>query len=257
MPKLAAPLTDIQPRNAKGRDKPYKLADGGGLYLLVNPDGAKYWRLDYRFADVRRTLAFGKYPLVSLAEARDKRTAARKLIDAGIDPGQDKKEKARIAAEKNAHTFEKLAREWHANKLPTWRGSTAKDTLRRLEIDIFPEIGSMPIGSITHQHMIAALRKIETRGAVEVAHRVKDMCAHIQLRQSARHREPQPRRRHERRFEAGAGGSLCGDHGGRIARVPGLDEYERCAAVQAHADRPALDDAAIPAHQRIDRNSLE
>ena len=179
MPKLATPLTDIQPRNAKGKDKPYKLTDGGGLYLLVNPDGSKYWRMDYRFADVRRTLAFGKYPLISLAGAREKRTAARKLLDDGVDPGQHKKEKARVAAEKEAHTFEKLAREWHSNRLPTWKGSTTKDTIRRLEIDIFPEIGAMPIGSITHQQMIATLRKIESRGAAEVAHRVKATCARI------------------------------------------------------------------------------
>lgn len=179
MPKLATPLTDIQPRTAKAKGRPYKLADGCGLYLLVNPDGGKYWRMDYRFADVRRTLAFGKYPLVSLAEARDKRTAARKLTDDGVDPGQDKKEKARIVAEQNAQTFEKLAREWHTSRLPTWHETTAKDTLRRLEIDIFPEIGAMPIGSITHQHMIAALRKIETRGAAEVAHRVKATCARV------------------------------------------------------------------------------
>ena len=179
MPKLAAPLTDIQPRNAKGKDKPYKLADGGGLYLLINPDGSKYWRMDYRFAEVRRTLAFGKYPVVSLADAREKRTAARKLLDEGVDPGQHKKEKARVAAEKESQTFEKLAREWHTIRLPSWKGSTAKDTLRRLEIDIFPEIGALPIGSITHQQMIATLRKIEARGAVEVAHRVKATCARI------------------------------------------------------------------------------
>lgn len=179
MPKLASPLTDIQPRNAKAKDKPYKLADGGGLYLLVNTDGAKYWRMDYRFNNVRRTLAFGKYPLVSLADARDKRTAAKKLLENGIDPSQDKKEKARVAAEKDANTFEKLAREWHANRLPTWSEVTARDTIRRLELDIFPEIGQMPIGSIKHQHMIAALRKIEARGAHEIAHRLKATCARV------------------------------------------------------------------------------
>jgi len=179
MPKLATPLTDIQPRTAKAKDKPYKLSDGGGLYLLVNSDGAKYWRMDYRFTKLRRTLAFGKYPLVSLAEAREKRTAARKLIDDGIDPGQDKKEKTLIAGEKAAQTFEKLAREWHSNKLSSWHETTARDTLRRLELGIFPEIGKMPISSITHQHMIAALRKIETRGAHEVAHRIKATCARV------------------------------------------------------------------------------
>ena len=179
MPKLATPLTDIQPRTAKPKAKPYKLTDGGGLFLLVKPDGAKYWRMGYRFAGIERLLAFGKYPQVSLAEARDKRMAARKLLIDGIDPSQEKKDQERIRGEKAAQTFEKLAREWHANKLPTWHESTARDLLRRLEIDIFPQLGSMPIGTITHQHLIAALRKIEARGAQEVAHRVKATCARI------------------------------------------------------------------------------
>ena len=179
MPKLATPLTDIQPRTAKPKEKPYKLADGGGLFLLVNPDGAKYWRMAYRFAGTSKLLSFGKYPQTTLADARDKRLAARKLLEADIDPSQDKKDKERIKGEKDAQTFERLARDWHANKIPTWHPTTAKDTLRRLEIDIFPQIGAMPIAAITHQHMIAALRKIETRGAHEVAHRVKATCARI------------------------------------------------------------------------------
>ena len=179
MPKLAVPLTDIQPRTAKSKDKPYKLSDGGGLYLLVNKDGAKYWRMDYRFCEVCRTLAFGKYPEVTLAEARTKRLAARKLLDQGVDPSQDKKERQREQNDANAHTFEKLAREWHTTKLADWSLATARDTIRRLEIDIFPEIGNMPIGTIKHQHVIAALRKIEKRGAHEIAHRIKATCARV------------------------------------------------------------------------------
>lgn len=94
MPKLATPLTDKPPLNAKPKDKPYKLSDGGGLYLLANPDGAKYWRMDYRIFNTRRTAAFGKYPQVSLLEAREKRSAARKRIDDGIDPVQAKQDAA-------------------------------------------------------------------------------------------------------------------------------------------------------------------
>ena len=179
MPKLATPLTDIQTRTAKAKDKPYKLADGGGLYLLINVDGARYWRMDYRFAGVRRTLAFGKYPEITLADARDKRLAARKLLDQDIDPAQEKKERARAQQEVNSNTFEKLAREWHANKLPTWSAATARDTIRRLEADIFPAIGALPIGAVKHQHIIAALRKIESRGAHEIAHRIKATCARV------------------------------------------------------------------------------
>ena len=132
MPKLAAPLTDVQARTAKPKDKPYKLSDGGGLYMLVNTDGAKYWRMDYRFAGVRRTLAFGKYPEVTLADARDKRLTARKLLDQDTDPSQDKKDRARTLAEEQANTFEKLAREWHANKLPTWSARNVSMNLKHL-----------------------------------------------------------------------------------------------------------------------------
>lgn len=179
MPKLAVPLTDIQPRTAKPREQPYKLADGRGLYLLVNTDGRRYWRMDYRFAQKRLTLAFGLYPAVSLADARTKCTLARQMIDAGTDPGKDKAERKVAATTKAGQTFEKLAREWHANKSPSWQPNTSKSTLRRLKIDIFPEIGAMPIANITHADMIAALRKIEARGAGEVARRVKATCARV------------------------------------------------------------------------------
>jgi integrase len=180
MPKIVAPITDIQAKAAKPKDKPYKLADGGGLYLEIMPTGSKLWRMKFKQANGKESrLAFGNYPDVTLTQARQKRDAARKLKSDGIDPGQSKKEKDRIAGEKAAQTFEKLAREWHSNRLSTWHHTTASDTLRRLEIDIFPEIGAMPIAAITHRHMIAALRKIEARGAHEVAHRVKATCARV------------------------------------------------------------------------------
>jgi integrase len=180
MPKIVAPLTDIQARNAKPKDKPYKLTDGGGLYLEVMPVGTKLWRMKFKQANGKESrLSFGTYPDVSLVQARAKRDDARKMKIEGIDPGQSKKDEKRIGAEIAAQTFEKLARDWHSNKLASWHESTAKDTIRRLEIDIFPQIGAMPIASITHQHMIAALRKIEARGAQEVAHRVKATCARI------------------------------------------------------------------------------
>lgn len=180
MPKLAIPLTDVQVKNAKAREKPYKLSDGGGMYLEVMPTGSKFWRLSYRQSNRKANrLTFGSYPETTLSEARDKRNAARRLLKDGIDPAKNRDDRKRIAEEKAAQTFEKLAREWHTNKLSTWRESTAKDTLRRLEVDIFPQIGAMPIASITHQHLIAALRKIEERGANEIAHRLKAICARV------------------------------------------------------------------------------
>jgi len=180
MPKLATPLTDVQVRNAKPKDKPYKLSDGGGMYLEVMPSGTRTWRMNFVQASGKKNrLTFGQYPETSLLEAREKRAAARKLLSSGIDPAEARDNEKAARSENANNTFEKLAREWHTNKIPTWRGSTAKDTLRRLEIDIFPQIGSMPIASITHQHMIAALRKVESRGAVEIAHRLKATCARI------------------------------------------------------------------------------
>jgi integrase len=179
MPKLATPLTDVRVRTAKPAEAQYKLTDGGGMYLLVMPNGARYWRMNYRFGGKEKTLPLGVYPEVSLAEARGLRSKARKLLSEDIDPVQHKSDAKQISADHAAQTFEKLARAWHTNRLSSWSESTAKDTLRRLEIDIFPEIGAMPIDSITHQHMIAALRKIESRGALEIAHRLKATCARI------------------------------------------------------------------------------
>lgn len=180
MPKIVTPLTDTQVKNAKPKDKSYKLFDGGGLYLEVTTSGGKLWRMKYRKVDGKENrLAFGAYPEVTLSDARSRRAEARKLLSEGIDPSQERKEKNLSNRQAAANTFEKLAREWHTNKLGSWRESTARDTLRRLELDIFPEIGRLPIGSITHQQMIATLRKIEARGAHEVAHRVKATCARV------------------------------------------------------------------------------
>jgi hypothetical protein len=121
MPKLAKPLTDIQPKNAKRKEKPYKLADGGGMYLLINPDGSKYWRLGYRFSESQKVLAFGKYPEVSLKQARELREAARALLAKGIDPAQAKRVEKATASIAAANTFEAVTREGHANKLESWQ----------------------------------------------------------------------------------------------------------------------------------------
>jgi integrase len=180
MPKLATPLTDIQVRTAKPKEKAYKLADGGGMYLEVMPTGSKLWRMKFRQANGSESrLAFGSYPEVSLLDARNKRTEARALLAKKIDPAQVRRDDKAETATANANTFEKIAREWHTNRLSAWSTSTAKDTINRLEKDIFPEIGKLPIAAITHQQMIAALRKIEQRGAGEVAHRLKSTCARV------------------------------------------------------------------------------
>lgn len=179
MPKLAIPLTDIQPRTAKPKEKPYKLTDGGGLYLLVKPTGAKYWRMGYRFAGVEGLLALGKYPEVSLADARKLRASAREKINAGIDPSQAKRIDKINQATANANTFEAVAREWHANKLDSWQERTATNVLHRLEKDVFPLIGKHPIAEIKAPVMLDVLRQIEKRGAVDMAKRQGQVCGQI------------------------------------------------------------------------------
>jgi integrase len=194
MPRLSKPLTDIQPRNAKGgmkpkgfsgrtqdepTDKPYTLPDGGGLYLLVNPDGSKYWRMQCRFGGAARLLAFGKYPEVSLAAARDLRHQAKAQIKAGIDPAQAKRLEKVQRASNTANTFEAVARAWHANKLESWQPRTAANVLHRLEKDVFPLIGKQPIADIRAPVMLDVLRQIEKRGALDMAKRQGQVCGQI------------------------------------------------------------------------------
>ena len=144
------------------------MSDGGEMYLELAPSGSKLWRMKYRKADGKENrLSFGKYPDVSLKDARKKRQAARELIAADKDPAEVRDENRLLSNEANANTFEKYAREWHNTRISAWHSSTAKDTINRLEKDIFPEIGNLPIAKITHKHVIDALRKVEQRGAVK------------------------------------------------------------------------------------------
>jgi integrase len=171
-------LTDLAVRSAKFIDKPFKLTDGEGMYLLVNAAG-KYWRLDYRFMDKRKTLALGIYPVVTLAMARDRRLDARRRLADGIDPGAHKKvvKSAKIAAA--ANSFEDVATEWFAKNRHTWVDSHAEKILARLKNDIFPWIGKRPIAELTPVDILAVLRRIENRGAVETAHRAHQNCSQV------------------------------------------------------------------------------
>jgi integrase len=180
MPKLISPLTDIQLRNAKPTDKPYKLADGGGLYVEVMPTGAKHWRMKVRQMNGKETrLTFGTYPEVSLATARAERAKAKKEQVAGIDPAQsrriDKLQKKAAAV----NTFEVLAREWHANKAETWKPNTAKEAITRLENDVFPRIGNRPMAEVDAPLLLDTLRQVERRGAVDMAARVAAHCSAV------------------------------------------------------------------------------
>lgn len=156
-----------------------KLTDGGGLYLLVKPSG-KYWRMDYRFGDKRRTLAIGVYPQVRLKEARDKREIARKLLEQNIDPSQSKQANKRKAiAESRAATFEGVAREWMAKKSTQWVKTTILNTQAKLDRHLFPWIGSLPIADIEAPNVLAVIQRVEKRGTIETAHRLKLICSQV------------------------------------------------------------------------------
>jgi len=173
------PLSDAKVRNAKSRSKPYKIADGESLFLLVMPSGSKYWRLKYFFAGKERTLALGVYPDVNLADARERRAEARKLLAAGNDPGQAKKEAKRVATLKCDNAFELVAREWFEKRKHEWAPPSAKTALARLEQHVFPKLGQRPIAAITAPEVLAMARVVEHNGALETARRVLQMCGQI------------------------------------------------------------------------------
>src|SRR6185312_8649811 len=163
--------------NAKPGAKPYKLADERGMFLLVNPTGSRWWRFKYRRPGTRKEnlLSLGTYPDVSLKRAREKRDEARRLLADGIDPG-DKRKAEDLAA---ANTFEAVAREWFAKFSTRWAPSHADKVLRRLERDVFPWIGGKPIAKLDAPTILATLRRIESRGAVETAHRALQNCGQV------------------------------------------------------------------------------
>jgi integrase len=170
---LSDKLTEAAIRAAKPADRAQKLFDGGGLFLLVNPNGSRHWRLKYRFAEREKLLALGPYPEVPLRLARRRRDEARRLLSDGTDPGAKRKadRAARVAAHDN--TFERIAREWLAKKSHRWDPGNARTITQRLEADVFPWIGGEPIGSLKKDALLRVLERIERRGALETAHRVR------------------------------------------------------------------------------------
>ena len=174
------PLSDLGIRRAQAKAKAYKLYDGQGLYLLVNPKAAKYWRYDYRYQAKRKTLALGVYPRVGLKTARQRLESAKQQLDQGIDPCRQRQLlKLTQGSETQANSFELIAREWHQRYLSTWSPAYAQTILYRLEVNIFPVIGFRSIGAIEPLEVLAALRKIEARGALHTAHRIQAICGRI------------------------------------------------------------------------------
>ena len=173
-------LTDTAVKNAKhkGTTAGNKLSDGQGLYLLVKATG-KYWRMDYRFADKRKTLALGIYGDVSLAQARKRRDAARQLLADGTDPGLAKKLAAKAKVAAAANTFELVAREFHQTKLDAWSASYAEKWLRLIAKDLFPYLGSLPLPTITAPLLLDAIRRVEKRGKHETAHTLRQSAGQV------------------------------------------------------------------------------
>jgi integrase len=172
-------LSDAKVRNAKPKAKAYKIADGEGLFLLIMPSGGKYWRVKYFFAGKEKLLALGVYPEISLADARERRAQARKVLAAGNDPGEAKKEAKRLATLKNANSFEAVAREWFEKRKHEWTPSTADAVLARLDKYVLPKLGPKPIADITSPEILAMLRVVEGRSALELARRLMQMVGQV------------------------------------------------------------------------------
>lgn len=182
------PLSDTAIRNTKPSEKPVKVYDEAGLYLLVNPNGSRWWRFKYRFEGKEKLLSFGVYPDVTLKKAREKRAAARALVADGIDPSGQRKATKAAREGQRTNSFEVVAREWFTKFSPNWASNHSSKILSRLERDIFPWIGSTPIGDVTAPQILACLRRIEDRGALETAHRTLQNCGQIFRYAIATHR---------------------------------------------------------------------
>ncbi|MBN3064383.1 integrase arm-type DNA-binding domain-containing protein [Pectobacterium aquaticum] len=170
-------LTDIKVRSAKPEEKPYKLTDGNGMFLLVHTNGSKYWRLRYRSDGKEKTLALGVYPEVSLSEARQKRDEARKLIAAGVDPNEHKKA-VKTQQQDDAQTFEVVGRAWHADN-KKWSESHGERILKSLSDNIFPAIGNTHIADLKTRDLLAPIKSVERSGRLEVAKRLKQRVTAI------------------------------------------------------------------------------
>lgn len=172
-------LTDAKVRTAKPRPKAYKIADANRLFLMVTPSGGKLWRWNYEYDGKNKTMAFGAYPLVSLADAREKRDEAWSMLCEGHDPSVAKRLKIEANLEAGRQTFERVAREWYGNAKAQWATIHASDVIRSLERDVFPTIGSLPIAQLTPPLILGVLREIETRGAIETAKRVRQRISAV------------------------------------------------------------------------------
>lgn len=172
-------LTARQVDTAKPKEKPYKLSDGGGLYLEVAPNGSRYWRMKYRINGKEKRLSFGVYPIISLAVARDEREKAKRVLATGGDPGEVKKAGKLAQKLSIENTFEAIAREWHKSKADRWSLRYRDEIIDTFEKDIFPFIGKRPIAEIKPMELLETLKRMEKRGALEKMRKVRQRCGEV------------------------------------------------------------------------------
>lgn len=172
-------LTNVSIQSAKPKDKPYKLFDGGGMYLEVAPSGSKWWRLKYRIEGKEKRISLGTYPEISLKDARERRDLARKQLANGVDPSASRKAAKVARVSESTNTLEAVAREWFSKHSTGWATSHSSKVIGRLQNDVFPWLGQRPVAEITAPELLAALRRIEERGAIDTAHRVHQNLSQI------------------------------------------------------------------------------
>jgi integrase len=172
-------LTDARIRTAKPREKPYKLTDDRGLYLEVRPTGKKLWRYRYRIAGSENVFAMGEYPAIGLADARESRDAARKLVKQGIHPAHARQSIVSAQIEANENSFESVAKEWIGKRKATWSPYYLYQVERVLQMDVYPAIGRLPIRGVTAAHILKILHKVEGRGAETVALLIRQICSGV------------------------------------------------------------------------------
>lgn len=172
-------LTDVTIRQAKPREKPYKIPDERGLYLEVSPSGGKWWRFRYSFEGKDKRISLGTYPDVGLKKARERRDECRTMVADKIDPSEHRKAKKATKIENAANSFEVVAREWFIKFSSQWSESHGSKIIRRLERDVFPWIGNNPIADINAPMLLTVVSRIESRGAIETAHRALSNCGQV------------------------------------------------------------------------------
>lgn len=229
MVKGNSPITDRELRSLKGGERPYKRSDSKGLYVIVNPDGSRWWRFRYRWGGREKLISLGVYPDVSLKRAREKRDDARRQIDEGVDPSADRQSKKL----EQVHTFKAVAEEW-LEQQHTLKPGTKAQLRRRLELHVYPQIGRHPITTITAPELLKALRKVETRGTHETAQRIRSLCSRVFRYAIATGRA-------ERDVAADLRGALAPAKGGNFAAITAPKRIgELLRAIDGYQGQPAV-----------------